>query len=858
MKRKHVLLFLLSLILLSLVLSIMINAQIQYRIQGVVYYKDQTGASGVKIEVLEEELILKSTKTDGGGKYKADVELLENHEYAIRLSNDKIQTLVNKLTTPTHSSDTEEDDDDESEQNIYLDFTVNRIPKAEANGEYNGFIHEPVLFNSEGSNDPDLDSIFYEWNFGDGKYSLDSNPIHIYLIPGDYDVSLTVTDIDSSFDIDYTKCKVENRPPIIVLNGPYNAKEGAFVAFNSTGTYDPDGEIVSYHWDFDDGSISTKPNPTHSYLEKGDYDVKLLVTDNFGLETEEAIKCIISENKPPLSNANGPYSSYAEEQIQFSSSGSTDPDDTDLSFHWEFGDGSSSKLSDPTHTYLETGTYIVNLTVSDPSGLYDSDITETIVMPPLPKPPIAKVNGPYTGYTKQPVYFSSTGSYDPDGEITEYLWDFGDGQLSTDQSPSHIYLAENTYNVTLTVVDNDGIVVSDSTTCRIDSASFPTPINTIIPNKEPIAKGNGPYIGFTNCEILFSSNNSYDVDGEIVEYLWGFGDGGTSAEANPSHIYEEPGNYDVFLIVIDNEGKEGKYYTTCTVSLSNISPVAKINVKSTAKVGEVLKFNSTDSYDLDGEITEYYWDFGDGGFSVEPNPSYSYLNSDQYIVILTINDSNGAENSSEKNIDIIQNILPTPVIEGPDSAEIGESIMFLGDSSYDADGEIVEYLFDFGDNTFSYGSQVTHIYDESGTYTVNLIVKDDTQSENISTIDLVVFNNKPPKIVADTLYRGVEGEQVLFNAYISDDDGTISKICWSFGDGNTSEEKKPVHIYDNPGEYTIQIHAIDNDGKVSTFSTVALIDPKEKTKFPFFTSFTMLVISFSYYFRKNIFRIANG
>ncbi len=118
-------------------------------------------------------------------------------------------------------------------------------------------------------------------------------------------------------------------------------------------------------------------------------------------------------------------------------------------------DGTLIALNGETQTpFVQTlveGTYTVTLTVTDPAGETSTDTTTCTVLPPLPKPPTADANGPYQGRTHETIQFYSTGSTDPDGEIQEYLWDFGDGQLSTDSSPIHLYLYEDTYVVSLTV-----------------------------------------------------------------------------------------------------------------------------------------------------------------------------------------------------------------------------------------------------------------------------------------------------------------------------------------------------------------------------------------------------------------------
>ncbi len=687
MKKIYGLLSLVSLLLIALVPSITVTGETKYRLQGNVYYKDQSGASGTKLEVIENDVVIKSFKTDKSGKYRNDVDLLENHEYILKLSQGKIQTQFIIFSTP-----------DSSETIIKADYTVNKVPVADANGEYTGFLNEPIMFDSQGTNDPDTDALIYLWSFGDGEQSTEQNPSHTYDSPGEYQVTLTVTDVDNGSDIDTTKCLVENQLPVAVLNGPYTVKEKTQITFDSTGSTDPDGEITSYLWDFNDGTTSLEPNPTHVFLTKGDSTVRLTVTDNHGATADDTTKCTVTENKPPVAVVNGPYSCYAEEEIMFDSSGTQDPDDPELSIHWDFGDSTTNTQNNPVHIYNAEGIYTVILTVTDPAGETSIDSTTCTVQPPLPKPPTSEANGPYQGNTHEPIQFYSTGSNDPDGEIQEYLWDFGDGQLSTDSSPIHIYLNEDTYVVSLTVTDNTALVDTDTTTC---TTSTPPPVKTIFtptPNIKPIPEGNGPYTGKSVTPIIFSSQNSYDPDGEITEFLWKFGDGVESTEPNPSHEYEYPGLYNVTLTVTDNQEKTSTYLTKCAVEATNMPPYASINGPYNGKAGQLIQFNSTGTFDLDGIITEYHWVFGDGTSSSEPNPMHSYSETGTYTVSLTITDEKNSENTDETRVEIEDNIPPIPVLYGPISVETGKSITFSGVNSSDVDGEIVEYLFDFADH----------------------------------------------------------------------------------------------------------------------------------------------------------------
>ncbi len=165
--------------------------------------------------------------------------------------------------------------------------------------------------------------------------------------------------------------------------------------------------------------------------------------------------------------------------------------------------------------------------------------------------PEVDVGGPYFGRPGRPISFDGTRSFDSDGEIVSYSWDFGDGETGTGPTPSHIYQLVGKYAVTLTVTDNDELTDSDITTVYVSKPPSP-----LLKNKKPKADA-GPNVNiFVGGIAYFSGAGSYDKDGEIVSYIWRFGEGVTATGPEVSHSYSEPGHYTVTLTVKDNMGAE--------------------------------------------------------------------------------------------------------------------------------------------------------------------------------------------------------------------------------------------------------------------------------------------------------------
>ncbi|WP_425460070.1 glycosyl hydrolase family 18 protein [Exilibacterium tricleocarpae] len=178
-----------------------------------------------------------------------------------------------------------------------------------------------------------------------------------------------------------------NQPPVADANGPYFGQVGESVSFSSSGSDDPDGNIVSYSWSFGDGSNSNAANPTHSYATAGTYNVSLTVTDDKNASASASTTATITGeggNEAPTAEANGPYSSTVGVPISFSSAGSADTDGSITGYAWDFGDGSTSSSANPSHSYASTGNYTVTLRVTDNQGATATDTTTANVSAPGP------------------------------------------------------------------------------------------------------------------------------------------------------------------------------------------------------------------------------------------------------------------------------------------------------------------------------------------------------------------------------------------------------------------------------------------------------------------------------------------
>jgi len=280
---------------------------------------------------------------------------------------------------------------------------------------------------------------------------------------------------------------------------------------------------------------------------------------------------------------------------------------------------------------------------------------------------------------------------------------------------------------------------------------------------------------------------------------------------------------------------------------TNQKPVADAGGDYYGTVNESIRFDASQSRDPDGEIVEYIWDFGDGSTGKGKVVTHSYSTPGNYTVTLTVVDDDGAEDSDTTLAHIseyTQNKKPVPVIESKDIAVIGEIIEFNASKSYDPDGEIVTYIWKFGDGKVDYGKVVEHSYSEPGTYEVTLEVVDNLGYKNSTKKSIVILAegekvNADFHVETDLLFVGAE---IVFNA--SESSGAIVSYIWEFGDGENITTSSPVcnHTYTKPGIYVVNLTVVGIDGEKDTKSLTIVIEGAWKKETPGF-GLAALVVS---------------
>ncbi len=607
---------------------------------------------------------------------------------------------------------------------------VNVPPIAVAKVPGKGCVGEGVSLVASASTDTPGDTLSYEWDFGDGTTGKGAKVSHSYSKPGNYPITLTVKD-DSG-----TPCNTDFAQGTVSINSAPLADAGedqviciqpgetqAVVLFDGSKSYDEQGDVLSYKWNFGDNTEGQGMNPTHSYAQPGVYAVTLEVTDNSGTKcNKDTDKMQVKVNAPPKAVAVIPRSGCVGEALKFDGSGSSDTPGDDLTFTWDFGDGATATGPVVTHSYDTGGVHPVVLTVTDSSGTEcNYDVYESEVA--INAPPVAQAGDNITMVMDDPdadlwVSFDGSGSTDSDGNTLTYLWDFGDGSQGNGATVSHKYKTGGVYAVTLTVFDDSASACNksvDKTQVRL--------------NRAPKAVAGKDRDVCLTEPVTLHAYKSYDKDGDALTYTWDLGDGSTADGRVVTHNYAKGGVYDVVLTVDDGKGDP---VSTAVDTLSvrvNSGPTARIDGPSMACAGQKVTFDGSGSSDPEGDALTYRWDLGDGFTASGARVAHAYDRGGTYSVQLSVNDGSGlscSESGAKTSIKV--NSAPIAIAGHDVICCAGDVNQLDVSGSYDPDGDTLTYLWDFGDGKTSTEQKPKHTYENGGNYTVTLTVTDGTDT----------------------------------------------------------------------------------------------------------------------------------
>ncbi len=655
-----------------------------------------------------------------------------------------------------------------------------------------GFVGDPLVGNApltvQFSNQSTGTIISYAWSFGDGATSDDASPIHVYAIPGTHTVRLIVEGpggFDTLTRTDYVTATVPPPNAAFTAN-PTSGQPPLVVNFDNLST----GNITGYKWYFGDGDSSDVRNPSHAYENSGLFTVTLIASGPGGADTISIQNYIAVSDGPPIAAFIGaPTNGIAPLMVQF-----TDNSAGSISgYEWDFGDGGTSTLANPTHQYSAAGIYSIRLIVSGPGGA-DTTLRANYITV-LPAPPVADFSGtPTSGLVPLTVNFTNLST----GNISGYLWSFGDGQTSTLANPSHQYTVGGIYTVRLITTGSGGVdtlIRTDyitATWTRPTAAFTGAPTNGVIP-----------------LEVTFTNNST----GQISSYAWDFGDGGTSIAANPTHNYTVAGTYSVRLIV-SGPGGADTLQRINYITASSPRPTAGFTGTPTeGTVPFAVNFTNTST----GQITSYAWDFGDGGTSDLASPLHTYTVNGVYSVRLIVTGPGGADTVLLQNYITANALAPTAAFTAnPTSGNIPLVVQFTDMST----GDITSWNWRFGTTITSELRNPNITFSNPGAYDVRLIVSGPGGVDTLLRTAYINALSPPP--IADFSGTPTTGVAPLTVNFTNQSIGTYDTFEWDFGDGGTSDLNSPSHQYTIPGIYDVRL-IVRGPGGADTLTRVQYV-----------------------------------
>jgi len=705
-------------------------------------------------------------------------------------------------------------------------------------------VYSEVEFDARCSVDPDGGPIvLYQWSFGDGETANGAQPSHMYESGGAYEVCLTITDNDQQTN---TVCStvVVGGPSAAFSYAPLNPTTQDEVQFFDQSS-DPTSDIETWSWSFGDGGDSNARNPKHTFASPGPHQITLTVTSERGA-IASATRTINVRNAPPTASFTfTPATPDLGEMVVFSATGSNDPDGSIVLYEWDFNNDGITDVTGTTATraFSTVGARPVSLRVTDDKG---AESTVVKVVPVQASPPTACFSfEPADPVTGESISFDASCSADSDGTVILYEWDLDDDGVTdaTGMVVTHSFPSAGTYSVTLTVTDNDGAVDASTHAVPVSTGGTsgdnqpPTPDFTV-----SFEDGDEANIGEV---VTFQSEGSSDADGTIVSYEWDFDDDGVydATGTTAAHVYQTGGAKIVTLRATDDDGAHG--FKTRVVSVGFVRPTAAFTFTPAQPMnGEVVQFDASDSSDRDGTVEFFEWDFNDDGRTDATGMTVTHVfaSGGAKKVTLTVFDDDGVEDFTTRTVPVEQNNPPTadfefsPLVRDDDPAApanavaVGVNIAFES-TSEDPDGQIVAYLWDFGDDSATTDSpSPKHKFTEIGTYTVTLVVTDDGGDTGEKTQTIIVVTPPEPDNDVEVDFswspRNPDvNEEVQFTDESTDPDGAITSWEWDYGDESAKgAQRNPKHSYSEEGTYrvtlTVQVSRGDTPAAKTYWVTV--------------------------------------
>lgn len=672
------------------------------------------------------------------------------------------------------------------------------IPKSVAPGDV-------FPLNAIQSSDPNQDVLSYRWLVNNDEVANTEISTLSLSQPGTYEITLEVNDqrgVSNSIQTTVNSIHV-NAPPLPVITAvPVTSSSN--VEFAASQSVDPESELQSFDWDFGDGNIASGPQVSHTFQSTGSYTVKLTVNDGESLKNSiQTSEHVIIVNSFPTSSFSAPEVVAPNVPFNVDGSLSSDSDGSISKYEW-FANGAPAGLGlQNSITLNNSGLHTISLSVTDDSGFEEalgfSSKQVRVNTPPVPQ----WRTEPSEIIPNTEIKFFADKSYDIDGNIDAYLWKFEDGTELKGQQIQRIFRDGGEKRFTLTVTDNDRVGNSTTTLEGVINVNHQPYIVT-----ESIVRSN-------SISVRLDATQSYDLDSDALSYEWTLPNGSKRSEAAFTWTAPEPGVHFIGLTINDGLNLENSINSESIRVLINRPVEAVVDSVINSCTGLTVLFNSSRSYDPDGDAFIANWDFGNGQTSDQANPSFVYEKAGVYEARLTLDDGFSGEKSVAK-IPVIIEGSPVAKFNISDTTIcVNTPIDFDGSTSTDPSGSIPSMAWDFGDGNSATGARYSHVFTEPGVYNVSLTVEGSGsgQCSNVSQATAKITVIEGPVASFDLPEWAAPGEPIILDGSASTADGGFKSSSWTIDSDKGSQELDGLtstHIFSEPGEYFVTLNLETN------------------------------------------------
>lgn len=548
--------------------------------------------------------------------------------------------------------------------------------------------------------------------------------------------------------------------------------------------------LVSFYWDFGDGTTSTDTNPSHLYNTADTFLVSLIATDINGC-TDTSNKYIFIHTPPTA--AFGSTLGCLGDPVNLTDSSNV-PMGNVVSWQWDMGDGTGNDtVQDPSYTYASSGTYTVELIIETNAGCIDT--VEALVS--VQDPP--NVDFTFENACEGSAVILNDNSTPAAAPISSYEWDVNANGLSdyTTDSTGHSFSVWGTYPVELKVYDQDG--------CR----------DSIVKNisVHPIPESNFFADGVCfNVATAFDDSSSVDL-GNLASWTWNYGDGSIDNFSNsnapfpgPSHLFLTTGAQTVKLKVVSDSGCVDSMLKTIQVYHL---PVANFSADSACD-NELTSFED-ESFNTSGNLSSYQWQFGDGQSSLSANVDHDYVMPGEYKVTFTVQSNFGCEDSVHKYV----RVYPSPITAFGWQNNVceGDPLPFNDQSSIlqttPGGDQIVAWEWVF--NTLDTVTTQNAVFETNSPENINVrfttwsnygCTSFATNTASIFPLPTANFTFEPACSIDSSSFQNTSRVA----------NGNIEFTYWDFGNGNTSSAEHPEEVFLNAGVYQVSLTAVSNKG----------------------------------------------